>query len=180
MIGVATCFIRVPVVQGLPKAALFYFLPRPALAYCRIPFCKSTRQPWRPTRLGGSNISATLHRSLATSRSATGRTHSLYGWTIDSAPASCAPSSEARRTARLRPRRTRQKVAASAPNLPPPFAEPPAAGNRSARIGIMSPVPGLAARRPLHVGPQEQPCAEQRAPPRGGAIAAAPRDRSSK
>src|SRR6516165_11737394 len=76
---------------------MFYFSPRPALAYCRTPFSKSTRQPWRPTRLGGSNISATLHRSLATSRSVTGRTRSLYGWTIDSAPASCAPSCGAKR-----------------------------------------------------------------------------------
>ena len=31
---------------------MFYFLPRPTLAYCRTPFFKSTRQPWRPTRPG--------------------------------------------------------------------------------------------------------------------------------
>jgi len=60
----------------------------------------------------------------ATNRAPT-RTRSLYGWTIDSAPASCAPSGGAKRTARLRPRRTSQRVAASAPNPPPPSPRRP-------------------------------------------------------
>jgi len=90
------------------RAAMFYFLLRPALAYCRTPISKSTRQPWRPARLGGGNISATLHPSPSDEQVGDWLLAQPVRWTIGSAPASCAHLRGARRTARLRPQRMMQ------------------------------------------------------------------------
>jgi len=114
------------------RAAMFYFLPRPALAYCRTPFSKSTRQPWRPARLGGGNISATLHHF----REAPPQPgdEQVGGWShaqlirMDNrfrARLLRAFKRGRRTAAGLRPRRTRQRVAASAPNPSPPCARRP-------------------------------------------------------